>query len=140
MRQFLGSLAIRFLLCAALLALVPGLLGQALAQAGARVAAVEFKGNRTLDAEVLRQSLRTKVGQQLDESLLNDDIKTLYDLFASVDVRKEQTGDDVRITFLVSENAIAADVVLRGLSDLSESDVNAVIDTTKGRPLADCRL
>ena len=140
MRQFLGSLAIRFLLCAALLAAVPGVVGQALAQAGARVAAVEFKGNRTLDSEVLRQSLRTKVGQQLDESLLNEDIKTLYDLFASVDVRKEQTGDDVRITFVVSENAIAADVVLRGLSDLSESDVRAVIDTSKGRPVADFRL
>lgn len=140
MRHPLRSLVARLVIVAALLALVPGLLGEALAQAGSRIAGIEFKGNRTLDSEVLRQSLRTKVGQQLDESLLNEDVKTLYDLFASVSVERRQDGDQVTITFLVTENALAVAVDLKGVAELSESDVRAVMDTTRGRPVADFRI
>lgn len=140
MRQSLRSLAARFVLAAALLLLVPAFLGQALAQAGSRIAGIEFKGNRTLDSEVLRQSLRTKKGALLDESLLNEDVKTLYDLFASVAVERAQDGDQVTITFVVTENALAVAVDLKGVSELSESDVRAVMDTTRGRPVADFRV
>jgi outer membrane protein insertion porin family len=135
MRQFL-----RFVIAAALLLVAPFLLGTALAQAGARVSEVEFRGNRTLDSEVLRQSIRTKKGQILDESLLSEDVKTLYELFGSVHVEKTQDGDQVKITFVVTENAMAAEVVLHGVSELSEKDVTAVMDTTRGRPVADFRL
>jgi len=121
-------------------AAIPGLVATALAQAGLRVSEVDFRGNRSLTAEVLRQSIRTKKGELLDESVLNEDVKTLYELFGSVDVERAQDGDLVKITFVVKENALAADVVLRGVSGLSEKDVTAVMDTARGRPVADFRL
>jgi len=62
MRHTLRSLLARLLVAAALLAFVPGFAADALAQAGLRVSEVEFKGNRTLDSEVLRQSIRTRRG------------------------------------------------------------------------------
>jgi outer membrane protein insertion porin family len=140
MRHLIRSFAARLALAAALLLLVPGLAGRASAQAGARVAAVEFKGNRTLDSDVLRQSLRTKKGQPLDQSILNEDIKSLYDLFATVAVETKQEGDEVTITFVVTENALAADVVVKGVDGVSNSDVRAVMDTAKGRPIASFRV
>ena len=124
----------------ALLAFVVAFSAAAFAQAGLRVAGIKFEGNRSLDAELLRQSLRTKVGAILDESLLNEDVKTLYDLFATVDVKREQDGDQITITFVVTENAFASEVRLVGVEELSESDVRAVMDTTRGRPVADFRL
>jgi outer membrane protein insertion porin family len=140
MRKFLRSLAARIAIAAAILTAAPWLSGTALAQAGARVSEVEFRGNRTLDSEVLRQSIRTKKGQLLDESLLSEDVKTLYELFGSVHYETTQDGDQVKITFIVTENALAAEVVLHGVSELSEKDVAAVMDTTRGRPVADFRL
>ncbi len=140
MRHVLRTLSARLLVAAALLSFVPGLAARALAQAGARVVAIDFKGNKTLDSEVLRQSIRTKVGQALDESLLNEDVKTLYGIVGNVEVQKTMEGEQVRITFVVTENAIAAEVVLRGVSELSEKDVLAVMDTSKGRPVAEFRL
>jgi outer membrane protein insertion porin family len=136
MRRFLRSLAAPFV-AVALLAL---LAGAALAQAGARVSAIEFRGNKTISSDTLRLSLRTKVGQALDESQLNEDVKTLYDLFASVEVEKAASGDQVKITFVVTESAIANDVVLNGVSGLGESEVRAVMDTTRGRPVAEFRV
>jgi outer membrane protein insertion porin family len=140
MRKFLRSLALRWAVATALLVAAPFLAGAAFAQAGARVSEVEFKGNRTLDSEVLRQSIRTKKGQILDESLLNEDVKTLYELVGHVDVERTQDGDNVKITFIVTENALATEVILHGVSELSEKDVTAVMDTTRGRPVADFRL
>jgi outer membrane protein insertion porin family len=124
----------------ALIAFVLAFAADALAQAGSRVAGIKFEGSRTLDAEVLRQSLRTKVGSFLDESLLNEDVKTLYQYFATVKIGREQVGDQVTITFVVTENKFASEVRLVGVDELSESDVRAVMDTTRGRPVADFRL
>lgn len=140
MRSLIRSLALHLALAAALLALVPGLAASALAQAGARVASIEFKGNRRYDADTLRLSIRTKRGTPLDESALNEDVKTLYEFFSSVQVVKEQKGDEVSITFVVAENELVTDVLLGGVSGIAESDVRAVIDTTRGRPLADYRV
>lgn len=140
MKNVLRTMAAYLVLVAALFSFVPGLAGSAAAQAGARVAAIEFKGNRTLSSEVLRQSLRTKVGAPLDESLLNEDIKTLYDLFATVQLQREQEGDQVRLTFVVTETPLAADVRLNGVSAFTDSEVRAIMDTVRGRPIADFRV
>lgn len=140
MRSPIRSLALHLALAAAFLALVPGLAASALAQAAARVASIEFKGNKRYDADTLRLSIRTKRGTPLDESALNEDVKTLYEFFSSVQVVKEQKGDEVAITFIVAENELVTDVVLNGVSGISESDVKAVVDTTRGRPLADYRV
>lgn len=140
MRHLIRSVAAHLVVVAALLLLVPGFAGNAFAQAGSRVAEVTFKGNRTLDSDVLRQSLRTKKGQLLDQSMLNEDIKTLYDLFATVAVETKQEGDEVTITFVVTENALAGEVVLKGVSGVPLTDVKAVMDTTKGRPVAGFRV
>jgi outer membrane protein insertion porin family len=140
MRHLIRSLAARLALVAALLVLIPGLGRMAFAQAGSRVAGIEFKGNRTLDSDVLRQSLRTKKGALLDQSMLNEDIKTLYDMFATVAVETKQVGDEVTIIFTVTENALAGDVVVKGVDGVSNSDVRAVMDTAKGRPVAEFRV
>ena len=130
----------RLAAAAVMLAFVFALAVDALAQAGSRVAGIKFEGNRSLDSEVLRQTLRTKVGSVLDQSLLNEDIKTLYEMFATVKYSTEQDGDQVTITFTVTENRFAREVRLVGVEELSESDVRAVIDTVRGRPIADFRL
>jgi outer membrane protein insertion porin family len=140
MRRLLRSFAALWLVVATLLVAAPGLVATASAQEGSRVGAIEFKGNRTLDSEVLRQSLRTKKGAPLDESLLNEDVRTLYELFSSVQLQREQVGDEVNLTFVVAETATANDVEIRGASGVSENDVRAVIDTKRGRPVADFRL
>jgi len=140
MRHLIRSLAAHLVLAAAFLVLIPGLGGLAFAQAGSRVAGIEFKGNRTLDSDVLRQSLRTKKGSLLDQSMLNEDIKTLYDMFATVAVETKQDGDEVTIVFTVTEYALAGDVIVTGVDGVSNSDVRAVMDTTKGRPVAQFRV
>ena len=127
----------------ALLVLIAAFAVEALAQAGTRVAGIKFEGNRSLDAEVLRQSLRTKVGSLLDESLLNEDIKMLYQSFAFANVRvdRKQDGDQITLTFIVAEHGqLASEVRLLGVEELSEADVRTVMDTSRGRPVADFRL
>jgi outer membrane protein insertion porin family len=140
MKLVLRSLAARLALAAALVVVVAGFAGRAFAQAGARVAAVEFRGNRRLDSDVLRQQLRTKKGQILDQSMLNEDIKQLYELFATVGVETKQEGDEVTITFVVTEYELAADVVVKGVNGVSNTDVRAVMDTAKGKPIAAFRV
>lgn len=140
MLRFLQLLAVRVALVAALFALVPALATQAFAQAGVEVRSLEFDGNRRYDEDTLRLALRTKIGQKLDRALLQEDINTLYGFFDTVELEEEQTAEGVNLRFLVTENPVVRLVKFTGLGSLSETEVSAVIETAKGRPMAEFRV
>ena len=140
MRRFLFQFAVRVALVAALFALAPGLTSKAFAQAGVEVRSLDFDGNQRYDEDTLRLALRTKIGQRLDRALLQEDINTLYGFFDTVELEEEQTPDGIKLLFLVTENPVVRLVKFSGLGSLSETEVRAVIETAKGRPLAEFRV
>lgn len=140
MRRLLQLFAVRVALVAALLAIVPGAVGRAFAQAGVEVREIDFEGNRRYDEDTLRLALRTKIGQKLDRALLQEDINTLYGFFDTVELEEEQTPEGVVLRFVVTENPVVRAVRFAGLGSLSETEVSAVVETRKGRPLASFRV
>lgn len=112
----------------------------AYAQAGVTVEGITFEGNDRYADETLRLAIRTKVGQKFDRALLNQDIETLYSFFDTVRVEETQTPEGIRIQFVVSENPLVTDVGFTGIDGGSQNEVEDVIETQRGRPLADFRL
>ncbi len=105
-----------------------------------RIKSIEFVGNRRFEDDVLRLSLRTKIGEVLDRTLLQEDVNTLYGLFDSVQLEEEPVADGVHIRFLVTENPIVRKVEYVGVDQVALREVQEVVSTSAGKPLADYRL
>ncbi len=140
MRRFLQSLVVRLALAACVVGSAPGLVSEAHAQAGVRIEALDFDGNRRYDEDTLRLALRSKKGQILDRALLQEDINTLYGFFDTVELDETQTATGLRLRFVVTENPLIREVRLDGIDQLSRKEVTAVMETRSGRPLAQFRV
>lgn len=112
----------------------------ALAQAGVTVEGIVFEGNERYADETLRLAIRTKTGAKFDRALLNQDIETLYSFFDTVRVEETQTPEGIRLKFVVSENPLVTDVAFSGIDGGSRAEVEDVVETRRGRPLAEFRL
>ena len=66
-----------------------------LPQNNENVAAIEIRGLKTVDEQKVRSVLKTQVDKPLDENLIRDDIKSIYELgFFSEDIQAlHNTGD-----------------------------------------------
>ena len=120
MRGKFSAGALRLVLAVLALFCISGLAPDASAQEGERVKTIEFVGNRRFDSDVLRLSSRTKVGQTLDRTLLQEDVNTLYGFFDSVQLEEERTAIGTHLRFLVTENPVVRTVRLVGVEELSE--------------------
>jgi outer membrane protein insertion porin family len=111
----------------------PGHAEVAPALAGRKIAALEFKGLKTLSEETLLYYLGLEIGQTLDEERLNKSIKSLWDRGLVDDLKIDYTpvAAGVKLTITVQERPILRSIDYEGLKRLSKSDVQDKIATQR---------
>jgi outer membrane protein insertion porin family len=100
---------------------------------GMKIAALEFKGLKTLSEETLLYYLGLEIGQVLDEERLNKSIKSLWDRGLVDDVKVDSTpvAGGVKLTITVQERPILRSIDYEGLKRLSKTDVQDKIATQR---------
>ena len=82
----------------------------------ARVATIEFKGNKNVSTRKLRDQIEHDESTPMDERLLKDDLKRIYELYRSKgyndtvikqDVRPNEDTGDITIVYNISETSRA---------------------------------
>lgn len=111
----------------------PGRAVVAPALAGKKIAALEFKGLKTLSEETLLYYLGLEIGQALDEERLNKAIKSLWDRGLVDDLKIESTpvAAGVKLTITVQERPILRSIDYEGLKRLSKTDIQDKIATQR---------
>jgi outer membrane protein insertion porin family len=102
---------------------------------GRKIAALEFKGLKTLSEETLLYYLGLEIGQTLDEASLNRAIKSLWDRGLVDDLRVDYspagTAGGVKLTIIVQERPILKSIDYEGLKRLSKTDIQDKIATQR---------
>ncbi|HVT17583.1 MAG TPA: outer membrane protein assembly factor BamA [Thermoanaerobaculia bacterium] len=104
---------------------------------GKKIAALEFKGLKTLSEETLLFYLGLQVGQPFDAERLNGNIKTLWNRGLVDDVKveaapanpAEPATSGVRLTITVQERPVLRSIDYEGLKRLSKTDIQDKIAT-----------
>ncbi len=90
-----------------------------------KIARVEIAGNRKIGADAVRQKLKSKPGNPLDEEDISNDIKTIfkmgYFLDVSADVATETAGKV--LTFHVVEKGLLSEIRLVGNKKVDKDDI-----------------
>ncbi len=117
------------LLCALLSAL--GAFGE-----GFRVVAIEVQGARRVSQDAIRQSMSTRVGQELDLAKIREDIKAIYRMgyFRDVTIDSEEAPGGFRLTVVVAEKPIVGTVAIEGNKNVETADLREAV-TVKERSL-----
>jgi outer membrane protein insertion porin family len=110
---------------------------------GQRIAALEFKGLKTLSEETMLYYLGLEVGQTVDQDRLNKNIKTLWDRGLVDDLKIDYTpvANGIKLTITVAERPILRSIDYQGLKRISKTDVEDKIATQRihvheGEPLS----
>ena len=111
------------------------------AQEAVRVDSITFEGNRRFSTENLKYSMRTKEGKPLDRDLLSQDQKMLYAYFEEVSIAEEAVPPNgVRLVIRVTENPLVSRVEFTGARAFKPEDLQALVETRTGYPLARFKL
>ncbi len=96
-----------------------------------RVERVQFRGNRKVEDDAMRVNLVSKVGQELDQDKVRDDVRALWKMGFFEDVRVEGTQTEtggVVLTFVVEEKPSIRKILVQGSHELGLDKLNEVID------------
>jgi outer membrane protein assembly complex protein YaeT len=96
---------------------------------------IEFRGNAQYTTDSLKVLMRQKEGRRLDPVALDADTVMLYRYFQDVRLTRSDAPGGVVLSFTVSENPLVTDLVLHGLEEMKEEEVQALMRTKEGYPL-----
>ena len=119
-------------LCAILLGIGAG----TAAADGFRVVAVEVRGANRVAPDAVRKVMGTQAGQELDLSMVRQDVKAIYRMgyFRDVTFDTEEVPGGYRLTVIVAEKPIVGVVQIEGNKDVETTDLRAAV-TVKERSL-----
>ncbi len=93
---------------------------------------VRIEGNVRTESETVKTEIRSKVGERPDAGVVRRDVERIFDmrLFEDVVVDLEETadGEGVVLIYRVKERPTIQKVVLEGNDEVSEEDIQKVLD------------
>ena len=129
-----GDFSIPLLAC--LCAVLLGIGAGSVAADGFRVVAVEVRGASRVAPEAVRKAMGTQAGQELDLSMVRQDVKAIYRMgyFRDVTFDAEEVPGGYRLTVIVVEKPVVGSVLIEGNKDVETTDLRAAV-TVKERSL-----
>ena len=97
---------------------------------GERIVEIRIEGNQRVEAEAIRQSLRSVVGGELKPEDIARDIKAVYGmgLFRDVVVERENVAGGVVLIFRVVEKPSIWSITFEGNDKVSTKDLEGAVD------------
>jgi len=98
------------------------------------VLAVRIKGNHAVSAATILSKIKTKSGMPLSDSVINDDIKRLYDTgyFTDVSFDVEDYKEGVMVTVIVEEKPVVEDIVFEGNKKFRDRKLKKIMKIKPG--------
>ena len=134
-----------FILAVLAMAFTPRVLGQDfLEEANVKVREVVFRynGPKSVAESRLRSFTTTKVGQNFDAGIVDEDVKRLYEsgLVQDVQVLGEETGGGVKVIFEVTTRGAFDTVGFEGNTVFSDRKLAKEVKLTAGEILSDAKI
>ena len=109
---------------------------------GRPVEAIRIEGNIQVPTSMILNQVRTREGEPLDPTTVEDDYKRIYGLrrFGNVEARVEPTATGVIVNFTVSEQRQIKAIFLRGNRHVDTLDIMEVLDLTTGEAIDPFRI
>ncbi|HNQ72718.1 MAG TPA: outer membrane protein assembly factor BamA [Verrucomicrobiota bacterium] len=104
---------------------------------------IRFAGPATISEAIIRDNLRSRVGEPYRPITVDDDIRNLYktDLIYNVRVTREKAADGTMIlTYVVQANPRLVDIKLAGNAKLKDSAIRKKITSKIGEALNERKL
>ena len=94
-----------------------------------RIARIEFRGNRKIESSVIKQALKSTVGDLVTEADLSNDIKAIFKLGYFDDVTAEVTdsAEGKVIAFIVVEKPMITEIRINGNKVLKRDEIEGVM-------------
>jgi outer membrane protein insertion porin family len=94
-----------------------------------KIAKIEIKGNRKIEASAIIQQIKSKEGNLFFEEDITADIKTIFKMGFFLDVSAEATSTPQGkiVTFTVLEKGLITDIQIKGNKVLSKDDIQEVM-------------
>jgi len=94
-----------------------------------KIAKIEIKGNRKIEASAILQQIKSKVGKPFWETDISADIKTIFKMGFFLDVTADaiSTPEGKEVTFTVQEKGLISDIRINGNKALSKDDIQEVL-------------
>lgn len=96
------------------------------------VSSVEVVGHQRVEIEAIRVNVTSSAGSPVDESAIDRDIRAIYEMgfFDDVWVTAIPAGGGVALTYHVAERPYIERIEFKGVSNVAEDDLAAVINVT----------
>jgi outer membrane protein insertion porin family len=119
-----------------------GRVGSASALAGRVVEEVRVLGNAQVSTAIIRNSIRTKVGDRLDPATVEEDYQRIYGLrkFSDVQARVEPTATGVNVVFVVTEQRQVKGISFQGNRKIGTPALLGVVDVRVGEAIDPFRV
>jgi outer membrane protein insertion porin family len=94
-----------------------------------RIAGIEFKGNRKIEADAIRQVLKSKRGGLYSEAEVAADVRAIYRMghFQDITAEVADAPEGKVITYSIQERANISEIAIRGNKKLSKGDIEGVL-------------
>ena len=94
-----------------------------------RIAKIEFKGNRKIEAAAITRNLKSTPGDILTDENLSADIKAIYKMgyFDEVTAEVAATSEGKEITFVLAEKPLISEIRIQGNKKIKKSDIETVM-------------
>lgn len=94
-----------------------------------RIARIEFKGNRKIEADAIRQVLKSKRGGLYSEADVATDVRAIYKMghFQDITADVANAPEGKIITYAIQERATIAEIVIKGSKKISKGDIEGAL-------------
>jgi len=94
-----------------------------------KIAKIEIKGNRKIEATAIIQQIKTKAGKPFSEEDITADIKAIFKMgfFQDVTAEVTDTAEGKVISFVVLEKGLISEIRINGNKALSRDDIMEVL-------------
>lgn len=101
------------------------------------IAAVEVRGTRVLDPDVVLMRVNTRKGDSIDLNAIDQEVKRIWDLgyFSDVSAAIEPHPDGLHLVYTVQEKPRIESIVVEGNDNLDTDDILAAMSTRTGSVL-----
>lgn len=103
-----------------------GLFAQAQSQDKVLLRDVKISGNSRVEDDGIRLHLKSRAGETLDSSIVEQDVKAIYRMGFFDDVRAELSTDGV-LTYAVKEKPFVRELKVQGASQVSREKIEAAL-------------
>ena len=106
----------------------------AFAESGPSIKSIEIQGNRKVSSEAIYSKLKSKIGDNFSENLVQDDIQKLYSIgyFDDITVDIDSFEGGVKLVYFFREKPTITSIDFQGNEEFEAKDLKEKITLTSG--------